>query len=81
MQTMVRETWTDERLEDLNKKVDDGFAHLEKSVDNRFGEVGARLDRVDKRLEFLAARFDALNRTLIGGFFVMIATLIGVAAT
>jgi hypothetical protein len=24
----VREKWTDERLDDLNKKVDDGFADL-----------------------------------------------------
>jgi hypothetical protein len=28
MAVMARETWTDERLDDLNKKVDDGFKDM-----------------------------------------------------
>jgi hypothetical protein len=58
-----REKWTDERLDDLNEKVDRGFA------------------RMDARFEHLEGRFDALNRTLFGGYFVMIAGLIGLIAT
>jgi hypothetical protein len=28
MAVMARETWTDERLDDLNKRVDDGFSDM-----------------------------------------------------
>jgi ABC-type phosphate transport system auxiliary subunit len=58
-----REKWTDERLDDLNQKVDQGFA------------------RMDARFEHLETRFDALNRTLIRGFVVLVAALIGSTAT
>lgn len=54
-----REKWTDERLDDLNKKVDRGFA------------------RMDSRFEHLEARLDALNRTLLGGLFVLVAAVLG----
>jgi hypothetical protein len=61
----LRSTWTDERLDDLNKRVDDGFAR----VDDQFKELRAEMNdgfrRVDVRFEALDARFDALQRTLI----------------
>ena len=63
---MPRERWTDERLDDLNKKVDDGFA-----------KVDARFDRLEGRMDALTDRFESLNRTLIGGLFVLIAAVIG----
>jgi hypothetical protein len=47
-----REKWTDERLDDLNKKVDDGFARVHADIRD-------------------------LNRTLVGGLFVVIAAIIG----
>ena len=56
---MPREKWTDERLDDLNKKVDQGF------------------DEMKAELRSLNARFDALNRTLIAGLFVLVAAIIG----
>jgi hypothetical protein len=49
---MPREKWTDERLDDLNKKVDDGFARVHADIRD-------------------------LNRTLIGGLFVVVATILG----
>ena len=61
-----RETSTDQRLGALEKKVDEGFA----SVDKRF-------DHMEKRLERMEGRFDAQNRTLLAGFAVITATLIG----
>lgn len=30
---MPREKWTDDRLDDLSKKVDDGFARLDRRID------------------------------------------------
>jgi len=44
----VRESWTDERLDDF-------AAH----VDQRFDAVDKRLDRIEDRLEQGFARFDA----------------------
>jgi hypothetical protein len=67
---MPRETWTDERLDDLNAKVDQGFADTK-------AEMRAGFARVDADLRELNARFDALNRNLFlfaGG---IIAALIG----
>lgn len=69
MQTM-RETWTDERLDDLNQKVDRGFAR-----------VDARFDRVDDRFDQMNERFEALHRLLVQGGVVIISALIGLLAT
>jgi hypothetical protein len=66
MQTM-RETWTDERLDDLNGRVSDGFRRLDEDLRSLRGEVNAR--------------FDALQRTMIQLGSAMIAALIGLIAT
>jgi uncharacterized coiled-coil DUF342 family protein len=39
MTLMARETWTDERLDDLNKKVDDGFARVGDDIRELRGEL------------------------------------------
>lgn len=59
----VRENWTDSRLDDLNKRVSEGF-----------GEVNRRLDRVDER-------FDAMYRQQAQVGAVIVAALIGLIAT
>jgi tetrahydromethanopterin S-methyltransferase subunit G len=59
MPTMTREAWTDERLDDLNKKVDDGFA----AVDKRFDKVDARLLEMYRVLVGAAA---VIIATLLG---------------
>jgi hypothetical protein len=63
---MPREKWTDERLDDLNKKVDDVRA-----------EMRAGFARVDADLRELSARIDAMNRNLVAGLFVVVAAIIG----
>ncbi|HEX6455300.1 MAG TPA: hypothetical protein VF009_02130 [Solirubrobacterales bacterium] len=42
MAVMAREAWTDERLDDLNKKVDDGFRDMREE----FRAVRAELSRL-----------------------------------
>jgi hypothetical protein len=54
----VREKWTDERLDDLNKKVDDGFAEVRTEF---------RAVRFEMRSEF-----SALNRLILGLYGTMI---------
>jgi hypothetical protein len=61
-----REKWTDERL-------DDGFARLDGDIRELRGEMK------DLRSE-MNARFDAMNRNLIGVGAAIIAALIGVNA-
>jgi hypothetical protein len=67
---MPREKWTDERLDDLSAKVDQGFADTK-------AEMRAGFARVDADLRGLHDRLAAQNRTLIAGFFVLFAAIIG----
>lgn len=63
MQTM-RESWTDERLDDLNAKVDRGFAQ----VDERFAQVDKRFEQVDQRFEHVEKEFKAVRSEMKEGF-------------
>ena len=71
---MPREKWTDERLDDLNKKVDDGFARLDADIRELRSEMNARFEAMNASVN---ARFDAQNRNMMAGFFLVIATVIG----
>jgi len=73
MQTM-RESWTDERLDDLKQEVHEGF----RRADGRFDRIDERFECFEVRLD---ERFDALQRTLIGTSGVVIAALLGIIAT
>lgn len=89
-----RERWTDERLDDLSVKVDQGFADLKTQmrdgfaqIDKRFEQVDKRFDQVDKRFEQVDTRmgrledgYFALIRTLWGGVFVIAAAIITAGA-
>jgi hypothetical protein len=84
----MRQSWSDDRLDGLNEKVDLRFDR----VDQRFDEVDKRFDRVERdhrefRLEMkefrmeMNGRFDSMQRTMlqIGG--VVMAALLGIIAT
>jgi hypothetical protein len=73
-----RESWTDQRLDDLNKKVDDGFARLDGDLREIRREMNGRFDSMEERFD---ARFDALNRTLIGAAVAIAVAFIGSTAT
>jgi hypothetical protein len=62
-----REKWTDERLDDLNRKVDQGFARMD-----------ARFEHLEDRID---AKFDGLTRVLIGSAAAVVAALVGSTAT
>ena len=44
---MPREQWTDERLDDLNKKVDDGFARLDKDIRELRTDMNSRFNALE----------------------------------
>jgi hypothetical protein len=78
MAVMAREAWTDERLDDLNKRADDGFNGMREEF---------RAVRGEMRGEFRAVRqeMQALHRTamvvMIGGFGTMLVGFGGTIAT
>jgi hypothetical protein len=75
-------TWTDERLDDLSRRVDNGFNRVDQELRSLRTELG---DRIDRRADSLDARFDALQRTIFqvgaGMTVAILATLVSVLAT
>ena len=65
-----REKWTDERLDDLNNKVDKGFEKTENAIAETKAEMREGFARVD-------ADIRALRRDMNAGFFVIVAAIIG----
>ena len=78
---MPREKWTDERLDDLNKKVDDGFARIDADIRELRHDMNEGFRAVDARFDAMKdsvnARFDAQNRNMMAGFFMVIVTILG----
>jgi hypothetical protein len=54
----VREKWTDERLDDLNQRVSDGFARVDRDIRDLRSEMNSGFDAMD-------ARFDSLYKLLL----------------
>jgi hypothetical protein len=67
---LMRESWTDSRLDDFAVQ-----------TDRRFDEVDRRFDAVDAELQRLNGRFDDLNRTLLQVGGGVIVALIGLVVT
>ena len=80
METM-RESWTDERLDDFAAHVDRRFDEVDRrfdevdrrfeEVDRRFDRVDHRLDKVDSHLERIDGRLDAIQRSMFHGVIVL----------
>lgn len=66
MQT-VRESWTDERLDEFGKRIDERFDR----VDKRFNEVDAKLRQVDKRFDKIDAKLESMQKTMVFGVIAM----------
>lgn len=70
MQTMARESWTDERLDEFGKRMDERFDRVDErfdDVDAKFKQVDKRFEGVDQRLDKIDARLEGQNRILIFG--------------
>jgi hypothetical protein len=70
MQTM-RESWTDERLDDLNDRVSDGFQRLDGEIKDLRREMNTRFDALQWTL---FQGMVALSTALVVGFLGLIAT-------
>jgi len=76
----VKEQWTDERLDDLNHRVSDGFNRIDADLRSIRDEIGSLRAETKSEIGSLRAEtnahFDALQRTMLqlgGG---MIATFV-----
>lgn len=71
---LMRESWTDERLDDLNEKVD----RIDEKVDRGFAKVDERFERLETKMD---AKFEALYRLLAQCMLGMMAVIVGGFAT
>lgn len=53
----MRQSWSDDRIDGLERKVDEGFRH----VDQRFEQVDKRFEQVDQRFERVENELVALR--------------------
>jgi DNA anti-recombination protein RmuC len=85
---MPRERWTDERLDDLQAEMRQGFARVDAQIERLDGDIkklrqdmnnqiGGLRGEMNARFEKVDERFEALNRNLVGGLFVIVATILG----
>jgi hypothetical protein len=87
--TTPRETWTDPRIDDLSKKVNEGFEEADKKMDDGFarvdsdvrelrGEMNLRFDQMDVKFD---KKFDRLLWGLLAVAVSSSATLIHALAS
>ena len=69
MAVMAREAWTDERLDDLNARVEKVFEEVKAEVRDLRAEMYVRFVALD-------ARFDSMQRTMIIGFVTLFASIV-----
>jgi hypothetical protein len=67
MAVMARETWTDERLDDLKEHMDQGFREVK-------AELRSTREELKEDIRDLNRRFDRLNVTLIAGLIGLVVT-------
>jgi tetrahydromethanopterin S-methyltransferase subunit G len=65
---MARETWSDERLDDLKENVNQRFDGVDERFDRHEAAVNARFDEVDKRFDKVDKRFDKIEAETKAGF-------------
>jgi len=94
METM-RESWTDDRLDDLNGKVDafrretrTEFAAVRgemkegfEKVDARFDKIDARFEKIDERFQVMDTKFVAMYRMMFGFCAGTLIAVIGLLGT
>ena len=80
METM-RESWTDDRLDDLNSKVDDLRVEMKEEFASVRREMREGFDRVDDRFQAMDERLFATHRMMMGFCGLMFTALIGLIAT
>jgi hypothetical protein len=78
----MREAWTDERLDDLTRRMDQGFDRVDRDLrELRTDVVAVRNElktEMDLRFGRLEARFDSMQRMTLGAY---VTAVLGLIAT
>jgi hypothetical protein len=77
----MREAWTDERLDDLSRRMDRGFDRVDVDLRALNARLDGGLNSVQSRIDALHGTIEALQRTMLQVGIGLIAALIGVMAT
>ena len=88
MAVMAREKWTDERLNDLNVRIEKSFDEVTSEIrDHRVEtktdfrqmreEMNTRFNAIGTRFNAMETRFDSLQKTIVLGFVSMSASIVG----
>lgn len=77
----VRERWTDERLDDLNEKVDELGRRMEAGFAEQRREMHAQREETNRRFDAIDGRLEAMQRTAIQFGAAFFAAFAGVMAT
>lgn len=77
----MREAWTDERLDDLNAKVDDGFRRQDVQVAEVRTEVRDVRGEVRELRTVMNGRFDQMYRILVIASISLVVGFLGVIAS
>ena len=80
---LMREAWTDERLDDLSERMDRGFDRVDRDIREVKGEIrevkgevrDLRAD-MDRRFGRLESRFDSLQRMTLVGFLTLVGLIL-----
>lgn len=67
----MREAWTDERLDDLNRRMDRGFDRVDRDIRDLRVEMDSRFNRLEDR-------FDSMQRMTIVAY---LTAIVGLVAT
>jgi len=74
----MRKAWTDERLDDMNRRMEGGFNRVDADIRSLRAEMNARFERVESRI-------DEVNRTMLrlggGAIATFVAGFAGMIAT
>jgi archaellum component FlaC len=74
MHVMVRESWTDQRLDEFGKRMDERFDRVDQrfeQVDKRFEQVDKRFEQIDHRLDRLADGLESVRKAIVFGAVTM----------
>jgi len=77
---LPRERWTDDRLDQFEKHVDERFDRVDERFDRFEKEVNLRFQQVDQRFDRIEGDIRELRMIMIGGFVTLIAAIIGTSA-
>jgi hypothetical protein len=70
--TMNRTTWTDERLDDLSRRMDTGLDRVDADIRELRGDMNFRFDRLETRFDSMRRLMFGMLATIVAAFLVSI---------